>query len=97
MTIVHPLLLPKGSGRFDDLTVPVSAIFELEGFRTAGYETRQLRVKALETACKERVQSRVVVDSIQDARHAIAVDPESVVVEVSNENESYWSNTYLCP
>ena len=93
--IAPPLLLPKGSGRLNDLTVPVSAMFELQGFRAAGYETRQLRVKALETACKDRVQSWVVVDSIRDARHSIAVDPESVVVEVSNKRESYWSNTYM--
>ena len=93
--IAPPLLLPKGSGRLNDSTVPVSAIFKLQGFRAAGYEIRQLRINALEEACKERIQPRVVVDSITDARHSIAVDPESTVVEISNKKESFWSNTYM--
>ena len=95
LPLAPPLFLPKGSGRLNALTVPVSAIFSLQGFKAAGYETRQLRIKGLKGACKERNPPWVVVDSITDARHSIAVDPESVIVEVSNKEESYWSNTYM--
>lgn len=93
--IAPPLQIPKGSGRLKDLTVPVSDLFNLKGFEVAGYETNQLRVEALMGACMQNVTPLAVVDSITDIRNPILVDAESVIVEVSNRRESYWSNTYL--
>lgn len=73
----------------------MSDLFNLKGFEVAGYETNQLRVEALMGALRQNVRPWAVVDSITDVRHPTLDDAESVIVEVSNRKESYWSNTYL--